>query len=150
VLGRDDLRRRAAAPAGHEIQAVGFHVDVGAAGVVGGAQDSQPFGLRTFKSAALALRPAGQDERDWGLRHQLGDVEAAHQVEADLGQADPGGQAVELAQAAVGVLGGERGGHAVNRRRPGQLGQLSEHLERDGVGVAAVGVDGKHRDVLVR
>ena len=113
VLGRDDLRRRAATPAGHEVEAVGLHVDVGAAVVVGGAQDSHPFGLRTFEPAALALRTAGEDERDRGLRHQLGDVEAAHQVQPDLGQADPGGEAVELAQAALGVLGSERGGDAV-------------------------------------
>ena len=103
----------------------------------------------TCETAVLALRPAREDERDRGAGHQLGDVEAAHQVEADFGQADPGGQAVELAQAALGVRRSERGGDAVHRRRLGQPGQLGEHLERDGVGAAAVGVDGEHRDVLV-
>ena len=117
--------------------------------VVGGTQDAHPFGLRTFEPAALALRPAGEDERDRGLRHQPGDVEAAHQVEPDLGQADPGGEAVELAQAAPGVLGSERGGDAVHRR-PGSPGQLGEHLERDGVGTEAIRVHGEHGDVLVQ
>ena len=48
-----------------------------------------------------------------------------------------------------GVLGSERGGDAVHRRRLGPPGQLGEHLERDGVGAAAVGVDGEHGEVLV-
>ena len=78
-----------------------------AAGFPGGAQDPGPFGFRIREPAVFTLRTAGENERDRGVRHQPGDIEGAHQVQADFGQADAGGQAVEFAQAAVRVLFGQ-------------------------------------------
>ena len=120
VLRGDDLGGRAA-PAAYRVEAAGFHVDVGGPGVVGGAQDGEPFRFRPGEPAALAFRAAGQHQRHRGRRHQLVHVEAGHQVQADLGQADPGGQALELAQAGVRVLRGERGCHLI----AGHRGSLS-------------------------
>jgi hypothetical protein len=100
-------------PSGYAVQAVRLYVEVGASGFVGGAQNSQPVTFRARIAAALALRPAGQYQRHPGTRHQFLDVEGTHQVEADFGQADPGRQALEVPQAAVRILGGQRGRDAV-------------------------------------